>query len=430
MRRALVRVAPCLPAGSRPSRPSAALRRLAGLGRGIPGCRAPGRSAPAACSSLIVRLVTPVASYVPYASMRLVRAWKAVAAFRRPDGAPKMRGDGRPCSAARLLRFGSGTRGTGATREWSCGCGLYAAVAAGGFRRYATYRIGHGGRRLHEHRLRVHPRLHLPGAVGRAAAPRRLRPGAGADATCGSGRRCCRPWSHDGRRLRGRAGRRGSATGDIAVDLYRPADLQLWWLARRPGAGRCSSCWGAGLVPLAVGALRLRRWRCRRDPVVWLAFLVAVALGGGGELRDALSGGAERVLAARRGGRRCSSAGLAGMFFSGMLLPLNAFPGALGEIARALPWAALLQVPADVLLGARAGAAAAHGVRLPGRLGGARCCGGAAAAVGGDAEGGGPGWLTRSAGRSDGPVDGPGSGRRTGPARAGGAAVEGLRRTG
>lgn len=34
-----------------------------------------------------------------------------------------------------------------------------------------------------------------------------------------------------------------------------------------------------------------------------------------------------------------------------MLLPLNVFPGVLGEIARPLPWSALLQAPADVLLG-------------------------------------------------------------------------------
>ena len=60
---------------------------------------------------------------------------------------------------------------------------------------------------------------------------------------------------------------------------------------------------------------------------------------------------------------------LAGLFFSGMLLPLNVFPGALGEVARALPWSSLLQVPADVLLGRRTGWGRA-GVRLPGRLGG------------------------------------------------------------
>jgi ABC-2 type transport system permease protein len=44
------------------------------------------------------------------------------------------------------------------------------------------------------------------------------------------------------------------------------------------------------------------------------------------------------------------------VFFSGMLLPLNVFPGALGAVARLLPWSALLQVPADIFLGVRTGA--------------------------------------------------------------------------
>jgi ABC-2 type transport system permease protein len=40
-----------------------------------------------------------------------------------------------------------------------------------------------------------------------------------------------------------------------------------------------------------------------------------------------------------------------GMFCGGMALPLNAFPGALGDVVQALPWAALLQMPADLLMG-------------------------------------------------------------------------------
>ena len=47
------------------------------------------------------------------------------------------------------------------------------------------------------------------------------------------------------------------------------------------------------------------------------------------------------------------------LFFSGMILPLVVFPGALGEVARATPWAATLQVPADVWLGRTA-----HGAGL------------------------------------------------------------------
>jgi ABC-2 type transport system permease protein len=44
------------------------------------------------------------------------------------------------------------------------------------------------------------------------------------------------------------------------------------------------------------------------------------------------------------------------IFFSGMMLPLVLFPGWLGTVARALPWAAYVQVPADIWLGKRHGA--------------------------------------------------------------------------
>ena len=44
------------------------------------------------------------------------------------------------------------------------------------------------------------------------------------------------------------------------------------------------------------------------------------------------------------------------IFFSGMTLPLVLFPGWLGTVARALPWASYVQVPADVWLGTHTGA--------------------------------------------------------------------------
>ena len=43
------------------------------------------------------------------------------------------------------------------------------------------------------------------------------------------------------------------------------------------------------------------------------------------------------------------------IFFSGMMLPLVLFPGWLGTLARALPWASYVQVPADVWLGKHTG---------------------------------------------------------------------------
>ncbi len=41
------------------------------------------------------------------------------------------------------------------------------------------------------------------------------------------------------------------------------------------------------------------------------------------------------------------------MFFSGLIVPLTIFPGRLGTVAHVLPWAALVQLPADVYLGKR-----------------------------------------------------------------------------
>ncbi|GHA70687.1 ABC transporter permease [Streptomyces termitum] len=137
-------------------------------------------------------------------------------------------------------------------------------------------------------------------------------------------------------------------TGDIAVDLYRPADLQGWWCAAN--AGRCAyQLLGRGAGPLLIGSLAFG-FTLPDGPAGWAAFLLAVALG-------SLVGFALWYLVAMSafwlldGQGVVQAAWLTGLFFSGMLLPLNVFPGTLGEVARALPWAALLQVPADVYLG-------------------------------------------------------------------------------
>jgi ABC-2 type transport system permease protein len=142
-------------------------------------------------------------------------------------------------------------------------------------------------------------------------------------------------------------------SGDVAIDLYRPADLQSWWLATDLGRAAFHLV-GRGVAPMAVAAVFFPlAWP--GSPLVWVAFLVAVALG-------VVVSFALRYLVALAAFWLLDGAGivllssLAGMFFSGMVLPLTVFPGALGSVARALPWAAQLQVPADVFLGA------AHGV--------------------------------------------------------------------
>ncbi|MFC4036406.1 ABC transporter permease [Streptomyces polygonati] len=145
------------------------------------------------------------------------------------------------------------------------------------------------------------------------------------------------------------------SSGDIAVDLYRPADLQGWWLSADLGRSAFHLL-GRGVVPMAVGAL-VFPLALPGDALTWLVFLVSVLLG-------AVVSFAVRFLVALSAFWLLDGAGvsqmtwLAGLFFSGMLLPLTVFPGALGEVARALPWAAMLQVPADVLLGRHRGSGA------------------------------------------------------------------------
>ncbi|MEW2517751.1 ABC transporter permease [Actinacidiphila alni] len=144
-------------------------------------------------------------------------------------------------------------------------------------------------------------------------------------------------------------------SGDIAVDLYRPADLQGWWLSADLGRA-CFHLLGRGVAPMVCGAL-VFELALPTSPVTWLLFLVSVTLG-------VVVSFAIRFLVALSSFWLLDGAGvsqvvfLAGLFFSGMLLPLTVFPGWLGVLARALPWSAMLQVPADVLLGRHEGTGA------------------------------------------------------------------------
>ncbi|MFB7182075.1 ABC transporter permease [Streptomyces sp. NPDC056257] len=145
-------------------------------------------------------------------------------------------------------------------------------------------------------------------------------------------------------------------TGDIAVDLYRPADLQMWWLAADMGRAGFQLL-GRGLVPLAAGALAFSL-ALPTDPLRWLLFLVSVVLG-------LVVSFAVRYLLGLLAFWLMDGSGINLMatvvtiFFSGMLLPLTVFPGGFGEFVRVLPWSAMLQVPMDVLLGKHAGAGGA-----------------------------------------------------------------------
>lgn len=137
-------------------------------------------------------------------------------------------------------------------------------------------------------------------------------------------------------------------TGDIAIDLYRPVDLQMWWLAS--DIGRAGYHFLArGIPPFLIGALAFQL-SVPSNPTNWLAFVVAVFLGVvvsfGINYATALSG---FWLMDARGVQQLF--GIFATFMSGMVLPLTVFPRWLGDVARVLPWSAMLQVPANVLLG-------------------------------------------------------------------------------
>jgi ABC-2 type transport system permease protein len=137
-------------------------------------------------------------------------------------------------------------------------------------------------------------------------------------------------------------------TGAIAVDLYRPTHLMLWWLS--VDAGRAAfELLARGGVPLLVGSL-VFDLRFPSSALQGLAVGVALTFG-------ILVSFGIRYLVALSGFWITDSRGLEGLamvlslFFSGTILPLVVFPGWFGEFARATPWAATMQVPIDVWLG-------------------------------------------------------------------------------
>jgi ABC-2 type transport system permease protein len=137
-------------------------------------------------------------------------------------------------------------------------------------------------------------------------------------------------------------------TGEVATDLYRPCDFQLWFLATDIGRAI------AGLLlrtvpPVVVGTLAFPS-SLPADPRRWLEFALCctLALVISFALRYLISLSAFWLLDERG---TAALLLIVSMFFSGMIIPLVAMPGWLGHLADILPWSATLQIPIDVLLG-------------------------------------------------------------------------------
>jgi ABC-2 type transport system permease protein len=137
-------------------------------------------------------------------------------------------------------------------------------------------------------------------------------------------------------------------SGDIVTDLYRPVDFQLWWLAHE--AGRVAyQLVTRGLPPVVIGAL-VFDLALPAGPAAWAAFSLSLVLA-------FVVVFAWKLLVSLTGFWLLHPLGIiqvaAGLytFGSGSLIPLTFMPAALGHVLRWLPFASMVQLPIEILLG-------------------------------------------------------------------------------
>ena len=142
-------------------------------------------------------------------------------------------------------------------------------------------------------------------------------------------------------------------SGMVAVDLYRPVDLQAYEASA--GAGRAAfQLLGRGLPLLLVGgvAFGLVLAPPALLPAVLASLLLAVVVGFA--INFLLNLTAFWLL---------DYAGVAavgimfGMLLSGLAMPLGYFPEPWDGVVRALPWASTVQLPVELLVGEHRSAA-------------------------------------------------------------------------
>ena len=137
-------------------------------------------------------------------------------------------------------------------------------------------------------------------------------------------------------------------SGDIAVDLARPVDLQLSWLFADLGRAAYSLL-PRGIPPLLVGALTFGL-AVPGGPGPWLLGLVSLTLGVAVSFccRFALNLSAFWLLDVR--GPLTLYVVLSNVL-SGLIVPVAWFPGWLGVVADCTPFPSMLMAPVDVVMG-------------------------------------------------------------------------------
>lgn len=150
-------------------------------------------------------------------------------------------------------------------------------------------------------------------------------------------------------------------TGDVVSDLYRPLHFQGYWLAEDLGRAGFQVL-ARGVPPVVVAAL-LFRLRLPSSAATWLVFAASLTLG-------LLISFACRFMVMTSGFWILDTRGpwqLAGsliLFFSGFVVPLSLFPGALRRFAATTPFPSIAQLPIEVFLGKHSGVSGAGSVLL------------------------------------------------------------------
>ncbi|MGY6502243.1 MAG: ABC transporter permease [Acidimicrobiales bacterium] len=137
-------------------------------------------------------------------------------------------------------------------------------------------------------------------------------------------------------------------SGDVVVDLYRPVDLQMWWLAASLGRAAFTTL-ARGVPPIVLGAV-VFDIRLVSTPLLIAAAAASVVMA-------SVVGFAFRFivnvttfwLLDNRGVDAIATMTVS--FFGGLLLPIVLFPSWLEQVARLLPLATMVQFPAEVMMG-------------------------------------------------------------------------------
>lgn len=136
-------------------------------------------------------------------------------------------------------------------------------------------------------------------------------------------------------------------SGQVATDLYRPFDYELYWLSQDLGRATYHGIM-RGFPPFLIGALFFSL-RIPTHAETWVAFVLSfyLAVAVSFALRFMVNLSAFWIIDVR-GVMGLSAA--AWTLFSGFAIPIAFFPAGVASAIRHLPFVAMLEMPMDVFL--------------------------------------------------------------------------------